>query len=224
VILVVVAAVWASSQRSHDAGPADTTSPSDVTAIGTASAFVHALSSFDVRRAGRLLAPGATFTGSVNTKGWVPTIRFFRDTGGQITPDPCYVLSSTPANTIVDCPYSYQLMRSGELGLGPYTGSTFEITTEHGRVTEVNVDHETDSNDFGSQMWLPFAAWIDTFHHRDGATMYPGWPQQHHWPVTKEAIRLWSERTRQFVRYAQHMCSTPRGHHTAVCAGQPQRG
>jgi hypothetical protein len=193
--------------------------------MATATGFVDALSSFDVARARHLLAPGATFSGAVDGRSWAEVMRFFHETGGRIIPDPCFVLDQTSPRTVVDCPYSYQLMRSGDLGLGPYAGSTFEITTRNGRVTHVDMDHETDTNGWSSQMWTPFATWIDTFHHRDGAAMYPDWPQQHHWPATDQAIRLWSERTRQFVHYARHLCSTTHQSASApLCAGRPQGG
>jgi hypothetical protein len=220
-LVAAAAAVWATSQRPHNVAPAQKLSRSDTVAIRTASDFVDALSLFNVSQARRLLAPGATFTGAVDTRHWEVVMRFFQKTGGQIIPDPCAVLNRTGAEIVVNCPYEYQLMRSGELRLGPYTGSTFEITTRNGRVTHVNMYHATDANGFSTQMWSPFATWIDTFHHRDGAKMYPDWPRQGHWPATDQAIRLWSERTRQFVRYARHLCS--HSHQSifgAVCAGQ----
>jgi hypothetical protein len=74
-------------------------------------------------------------------------------------------------------------------------------------------------------MWTPFATWIDTFHHQDGPKMYPDWPQQGHFPNTNQAIRLWALRTRQFVRYVQHICpTTHQSVFTAACSGQRQGG
>jgi len=225
VLVVAGAAVWAWSQRGHTSTSVNHQSGSEATAMQTATGFVDALSSFDVPRARHLLAPGATFSGAVDSRSWAEVMRFFHQTGGRIIPDSCFVLDQTSLKTVVDCPYSYQLMRSGDLGLGPYTGSTFEITTRNGQVTHVYMDHETDTNGWSSQMWTPFATWIDTFHHHDGATMYPDWPRQHHWPATNQAIRLWSERTRQFVHYARHLCSTTHpSPFAAVCSGQPQGG
>jgi hypothetical protein len=232
VALVVAAGViGAVTIRPHDdnsAGPAATpTTPSPFHSyfdsyLKTATDFVDALSSFNLPQARRLLAPGATFTGGMDTKSWPEDMRFFQQTGGQILPGRCHVLQrGLPENLVVGCPYSYQLMRSAALGLGPYTGSHLQLTFGSRRITQVNVDHETDTNGWSTQMWLPFAAWIDRFHHRDGHKMYPDWPQQHHFPATNQEIRLWSERTRQFVRYVRHLCNTPRGDHAAVCSGQP---
>jgi hypothetical protein len=224
VVLLVAGIVWSASQRPHDAQAGPRPPEPAASDIRTATRFVGALSLFDLHRVRELLAPGATFTGAVDTGQWALAMRFFHETGGQILPGPCYALSQASSEAVVDCPYRYQLMRSGDLGLGPYTGSNFEITTRDGRVTAVNMDHETDTNGWSTQMWMPFAAWIDSFHHADGAMMYPDWPQQHHWPATKQAIRLWSLRTRQFVQYVHHLCSTPRGQHAAVCSGEPHAG
>jgi hypothetical protein len=229
VLALVGGLIWSGSRRppASPQGPsvAQPTSSYFQSYINTATAFVDALSSFDLPRARRLLAAGATFTGGMDTKGWVEDMRFVQQTGGQFLPGRCHVLQRGLPETIkVDCPYSYQLMRSGDLGLGPYTGSHVQLTFGPRRITQVNIDHETDTNGWSAQMWMPFAAWVDRFHRSDGPRMYPDWPQQHHWPTTDRAIRLWSLRTRQFVRYARHLCSTPRGHHAAVCSGQRHGG
>jgi hypothetical protein len=224
VLIATAAAVWASSRPPRDTEPTHTPSPSETAALATASAFVDAFARFDVPRARRLLAPHYRFSGAADNRGWPAVSHFFHETG-QIRASRCLVVHRPEPGVVVDCPYRYQLMRSGELGLGPYRGSYFEIATQHGQITHINMHHETDTNGWSSQMWTPFATWVDTFHHADGAKMYPDWPQQGHWPATDAAIRLWSERTRQFVRYARHLCRTT--HQTvfgAVCAGQPQGG
>jgi hypothetical protein len=226
VVLVAAAvAVWTSHQSDTSPEPASKLSHSDRVAIRTATGFVDAFHFFNPHQARRLLAPGATLGGAVTTQDWPATMRFFRETGGEISPRKCHILRRTRAETIVRCPYTYQLMRSGDLGLGPYAGSYFRITTRGQRITQVNMHHQTSTNSFHDQMWAPFAAWIETLHHRDGAEMYPDWPNQGHWPATDQAIRLWSQRTRQFVRFARHSCrSTHQSVFGGVCVGQQPGG
>jgi hypothetical protein len=226
VVVLTVASIWSVKE-----GPPDTkTGPAHAYPtfslfrpyLRTASRFVGALSSFHLHQARELLAPAATFTGAVDTESWARVMRFFHETGGQIVPGQCHQLGRgrVPEEITVSCPYRYQLLRSGDLGLGPYGGSHFQITFGPRRITHVTMEHETDTNGFSTQMWTPFAIWVHTFHHADGAKMYPDWPQAHHWPATNQAIRLWSQRTRQFVQYARHLCSTPRGDFAALCSAR----
>jgi hypothetical protein len=227
VVLVAAGAVWVSSRHHPDTvGPTHKLSRAERVAIHTATSFVDAIHFYNLPQARRLLAPGATFAGALSAKGWPETMRFFQDTGGQIDPGTCRLSNRVgQPGIMVDCPYSYQLMRSADLGLGPYTGSHFRISTRRARVIRVYMWHRTDTNGWSRQMWTPFATWIDTFHHQDGPRMYPDWPKQGHFPDTNQAIQLWAHRTRQFVHYLRHICpTTHQSVFTAACSGQRQGG
>jgi hypothetical protein len=218
-----VVAVWAWGQRTHSVEPAGLPSRSDAAAIRTASSFVDAFASFDAGRSRDLLTPGAQISGATDRADWASTNSFFKAAGGRILPQRCVVTERASRTTTVSCPFDYQLLRSADLALGPYTGSYFVLTTRAGLIT--HVDMEYDYTIFHDQVWEPFAAWIDAYHRADGARMYPGWPAQDQWgPGNAASNRLWSERTREFVRYARHLCATPTGTYAALCTGIRHQG
>jgi alpha-acetolactate decarboxylase len=86
--------------------------------------------------------------------------------------------------------------RSGELGLGPFGGGSFELVVRDGKI--VNASQYWEIEKFSPQVWEPFAKWVSTAHAEDAAVMYTA---ESHTNVrlTEESIRLWELRTREYV-------------------------
>jgi hypothetical protein len=183
----------------------------DAAAVRTANDFVHAFASADVPRAKALLTPQAPTTGDLDGKDWASVSRYFQAAEGRFSfAQPCRVVTRTGAETTVRCPYRYQLLGSARLGLGPYRGSYFEVVTKRDRVTLAFMHFEY-RNGFNTQVWAPFATWMNTAHPHDAAQMYPDWPLDSQWGYTRRALQLWSQRTRDYVDHVRSTCAaTPR--------------
>jgi hypothetical protein len=103
-------------------------------------------------------------------------------------------------DTFVTCPYDFHALRSDEIGLGPYTGSTFTFTVRDGAI--VRADTGLNFLDaFSPQMWEPFAAWVSETYPEDASVMYTD-AGLTDYALTEEAIRLWEKRTREYVGVA----------------------
>lgn len=221
-LAVAAVAIWVGGAPLRQHEPAHRPAhPSDVAAIRAATGFVDAFAGFDVPRARGWLTRGATTTGAL-AENWAALNRFFAATGGQIILQPCRVLARAADGTHVTCRFRYQLLGSAELGRGPYGGSLFDITTRHGRVSGAFMYFEY-RNGFSAQMWSPMATWMNRTHPHDAAVMYTDWPQDTEWQLTGPSIRLWSQRTHDFVRFIERACSSARtpglGLGPAACTG-----
>jgi hypothetical protein len=96
------------------------------------------------------------------------------------------------------CDVDYHAIRSRELGRGPFTGAQWDIVVEDGMITSSVPTWPYITNGFSAQMWEPFQRWVASAHPQDVVVMYdpaaasPG-------QMTDEAIRLWEQRTREWV-------------------------
>jgi hypothetical protein len=52
---------------------------------------------------------------------------------------------------------------------------------------------------FSPQMWEPFATWVSTTYAKNVAVMYQGGVTTN-FRLTKESIRLWEQRTKDYVK------------------------
>ena len=93
-------------------------------------------------------------------------------------------------------------IRSDEIGLGPYTGNSWDLTVRNGKITSAGAVWDFMANGFSKQMWEPFAQWVSSTHPADMAVMYPdgtfGAPG-----LSDASIRLWNERSREYVATVQ---------------------
>jgi hypothetical protein len=191
-------------------GGQNTTTPLDapeVTAKDIATSFLEAYGAFDAERAISYLAAEADITGmttSVGPGAVGGTVKEFRllisylDAEGykQIL-DPCEELSSSAASgTSFRCTFDFHALGSDEIGLGPYSGSYFDLTVLDGQIVRASKFFSTEG--FSAQMWEPFANWVSTAYPEDAAVMYD---DDTHSGVrlTEESIRLWDRHTREYV-------------------------
>ena len=207
--IVVVAAIVATAgvivARSLDAGPTQPAGrsspsprPSDPNAVGVATRFAEAFGAFDAVGVISHLADDPVIRLEATSPEELPLLLSFWKAMGyeQILDGPCAVTSSFAAGTLVRCPFDFHAIRSDEIGLGPYSGSYWDLTVRDGEI--VIVSQHLEIGTFSGEMWEPFAAWVAENHPEDGAAMYNG--DYTNFQLTEESIRLWRQRTRDYVR------------------------
>jgi hypothetical protein len=82
------------------------------------------------------------------------------------------------------------------MGLGPFSGSSFELTVLDGKIVRASQNLET--REFSPQVWEPFAAWVSAAYPEDTAVMYEDETlrtERH----TEASIRLWEQHTREYA-------------------------
>jgi hypothetical protein len=185
--------------------PLDGPSPTGITTIDqaatkAASNFAGALSTLDTERALALLAPGADIAGLTGTGSsasdleqdfaWLGATGFTPEFG------PCQQQVQGTSGTIVTCPFSFHGLRSDEIGVGPFGGSTLSVTVVDGRIVKASEYIEVE--EFSPQMWEPFADWVSATYPKDAAVMYTqGLSMESH---SDESNRLWEQHLKEYAR------------------------
>jgi hypothetical protein len=200
-VAVVVAGTWWFSQSESQSGLPPVNEPTQLVpepqAQSIATTFVEAYAAFDVPRARSVLADdGASFALGAD---WRQFNAFLEASGASLLLEPCVPIDTTVAGTTMRCSFAYHALRSGELGRGPFTGSSFDLTVAEDRIVAASMNFEFASNGFSSRMWEPFAAWVSETHPKDAAIMYADWPDSSEQRMTPAALDLWSENTRAYV-------------------------
>ena len=160
-----------------------------------ATGFVEAYGAFDVEQAMTYLADDAT----IAVLGAQDDLRLLSSwleaTGYQQIVDPCEGVGNSASGSI-RCAFAFHALRSGELGRGPFGGSSFDLVVRDGKIVHASQDWEIEK--FSPQVWEPFANWVSTVHPKDAAVMYQ---DDSHSGVrlTEESIRLWELRTLEYV-------------------------
>jgi hypothetical protein len=160
-----------------------------------ATGFVEAYGAFDVEQATTYLADDAT----IAVLGAQDDLRLLSSwleaTGYQQIVDSCEEVGNAASGSI-SCTFAFHALRSGELGRGPFRGSSFDLVVRDGKIVHASQDWEIEK--FSPQVWEPFANWVSTVHPEDAAVMYQ---DDSHSGVrlTQESIRLWEVRTLEYV-------------------------
>jgi hypothetical protein len=195
------------SDSSTATAPADapaTASPADPAAEEVATGFLEAYAAFDVNQAMTYLADDADFSGLVNSVGpfvseaTVDDLRLHvalleAESYKQLL-HPCENLANSTSGTDLRCRFDYHILRSDEIGLGPYSGSYFDFTVRDGEI--VHVSEMMAINEFSPQMWEPFRAWVATTYPEDAKVMYAGGGAA----FTEESIALWKQRSQEYAK------------------------
>jgi hypothetical protein len=168
----------------------------DTNATEVATRFLEAFAAFDVDQANAYLADDATIASLSGNDDLRLLMSYLEATGYEQILDPCEEVGDSVSGTNVRCPFAFNGLRSGELGLGPYPGGEFDLVVRDGEIVRVSQDWETE--EFSPQTWEPFADWVSTTHSEDALVMYT---DGSHSGVllTEESIRLWERRTRDYV-------------------------
>jgi hypothetical protein len=188
-------------------GDQPTVSPADTRAEEVATGFVEAYGAFDADQAIIYLADDADISElmtSVGAQGVEGTLEEFRllislmeAEGYQQMLDSCEATGSFSFGTNVRCTFDFHLLRSDEIGLGPFSGSAFDLAVRDGEIVGAEMFFEVD--EFSPRMWEPFASWVSTAYPEDAAVMYEDGTYSGA-RLTEDSIRLWELRSREYVQ------------------------
>lgn len=170
-----------------------------------ASSFLGTYGAFDTERAVTYLADDADISrliGSVGAKGVEGTLEEFRllvslleATGYKQTLIACEELRDSAFGTRVLCTSDYHNFRSDEIGRGPFSAVSFDLTVRDGEVVRARQDFGVE--EFSTQMWDPFARWVSKAYPKDATVMYEDGGGGIR--LTEESIGLWERHTRDYV-------------------------
>jgi hypothetical protein len=173
----------------------------ETTALEVATGFVDAYGAFDVEQAITYLAADADIApliGSMGTPGVQGTLEEFRlfislleAQGYQQMLDSCEEQAAA-----VRCTFDFHLIRSDEVGLGPFSGSYFDLTVRDGQIARASKQWGTE--EFSPLMWEPFASWVSTAYPEDAPVMYAEGNFSAA-RLSNESIRLWEQLSREYV-------------------------
>jgi len=178
-----------------------TSQPAAASPVQIATAFAEAYRSYDADGAASYLTDDALQEFAGDMGGLRLQLRQAEAAGFTYLLDTCEEQDSSPPGTSVRCTYDYHGIRSDEIGLGPYSGSWFDITVLEGEIVSVSDHIVFLENGFSDQMWEPFAAWVEKTYPEDGAIMYENWPSIFMAQFTDESIELWEQRSREYVEF-----------------------
>jgi hypothetical protein len=77
----------------------------------------------------------------------------------------CQEQGSSATVTNLRCTFDFHLLRSDEIGRGPYSGSYFDLIVRDGEIAHVSNYLEIEK--FSPQMWEPFVGWVFRIYPRD---------------------------------------------------------
>jgi len=200
VIGVVAIGVFLATRGGQDTiTPADDPSkvdPVGATAERVATAFLQAYGATDADQAIAYLADGVVPTVGVETlEEFRLLLSLLEAQGYSQLGESCDAAVSLPSGTRVRCTFDFHAIRSDEIGLGPFIGSSADLFVLDGEILDASIDLEI--GEFGPQMWEPFSAWVAENYPEDGAVMYND--SYTDYRLTEASIRLWELRTREYV-------------------------
>lgn len=174
--------------------------------VEVATSFLEAYGTFDAEEAITYLADDADITkliGSVGAQGVKGTPEEFRRlvslgeaTGYKQTLISCEELGSSADSTRVHCTSDYHNFRSDEIGRGPFSAVSFDLTVRDGEIIRARQDFGVE--EFSPQMWEPFARWVSKAYPKDALVMYEDGGTSGV-RLTEESIRLWERHIRDYV-------------------------
>jgi hypothetical protein len=185
--LVIVSCSSADQNTTAETPPGD--------AVDVAADFIKARDAWDSAKATTLLAPDAVLDDWVDTvEDYPDTMAYFRATDSRFTLGECRQ-TNTGQPAEVSCTYTYENAWTNALGVGPYSGSSFEFVIADGLIQDLA--NNFDSSGFSDDVWDVFNSWIRLNHNPDLLVMYPdGCCTPSHTP---EAVVLWERYTNEFV-------------------------
>ncbi|HLM18433.1 MAG TPA: hypothetical protein VK549_11475 [Acidimicrobiia bacterium] len=204
-VVLVALGTWLSSDRA--ATNASATGPSTGEAAAVAARFLRAYGELDVDRAIDVLADDADLSllirsiGADGVEGTVQEFRWYvelleawryRQSLGTCDP-----LEGSAPDTVIRCGFDYDFLGSDDLGFGPYTGSSVDVTVRDGEVVAVSKFWAFDR--FSREMWEPFSEWIAAGHPGAASQMYED-PSRRGVQLDRGSIRRWAHYTDAYVR------------------------
>ncbi len=172
--------------------------PSDAEqAVRIAQDFVEARDSWDGEAVRSLVADDAVIDGFVSTPDeYLTNVDYERVTGWRFTQPECTATVVGPP-VEVTCTYTMQNAWSQALGVGPFTGSSFDFVIADGQIEQIS--HDFDFSRFSPQVWEVLKAWVRSNHPDDFDVMFD-LSGANDVPIkTPEAVALWEQHTIEFV-------------------------
>jgi hypothetical protein len=170
-----------------------------------AADFLRAFAAFDPDAAGTYLAHGAS-TGDIiseDVQDYAQAIALYQAWGYEQQLGSCYQAGATATAMEVRCPFTYQLLGSGELGFDPFDGSNFTVTVDNQTGLITKVDSTWLSGEFARSVADPFTEWVTTTHPEAEAQItVNGQPA-----LTPESLALWAQYRQEYVQYV--LANTP---------------
>jgi hypothetical protein len=186
VVVVLIAALLIIQSR--DEAPANQ-------AESVATGFLEAYGAFDVAKAKTYLADDATIASMTERDDLRLLLSYLEATGYRQILNDCEGAGNSDSGSI-RCTFDFHGLRSGEIGRGPFGGSSFDLFVHDGKIVRAKQDWGIEK--FSPQMWEPFAGWVSTAHPKDVAVMYTD-ESHSNVRLTEESVRLWDARTREYV-------------------------
>jgi hypothetical protein len=175
--------------------------PADAEEVRVAMGFLEAFGAFDAERARTYLADYADIRGMTEGKGveGLSLMTSFLEAQGYQQMITSCRAGTFASDTNVHCEFDFHAIRSDEIGLGPFSGSYFDVTVRDGEISRASMSWEIEK--FSPQMWEPFRDWVSATYPKDFAVMYIEGGSN--FRLTEESIRLWEQRTREYVQEVQ---------------------
>lgn len=173
--------------------------PVDPAATEVATSFVQAVGAFDADLAASYLTGSAELPEGLGPEDLPLLISLYEAQGYEQLLDPCRVTGTSASGTAVECPFDFHIIRSDEVGRGPYHGSSWKITVSDGEISYAVQDWDIEK--FSPQMWEPFADWVRETSPKDFNVMYVD--RGSNMRITEDSVRLWEEYSKRYVREVQ---------------------
>jgi hypothetical protein len=185
--------------RVEDATTAGPAEAPETTADDVATNFVIHYGAFNADQAVSYLADDADLSGLglEGTREFRLLLSFLEAQGYKQMLTSCEETGSLASGSVVRCSFDFHLIRSDEIGRGPFTGSYLDLTVRDGEIVRASVYWEIEK--FSPRMWEPFASWVSTTYPEDAAVMYTDGTYSNY-RLTEESIRLWEKRSREYVK------------------------
>ncbi|MCP3973655.1 MAG: hypothetical protein GY720_04100 [bacterium] len=169
--------------------------------VEIAETFIDVRSPTDAATAVALLAPGAVIEHGIagDVEGYEATLDWSLAIGDRRLAIDCTEAVFTGASAAITCAYDYSNAWSQALGVGPFSGNTFDFVIADGQILELR--HTVGIlNDYSPQVWEVFTGWLTSNHLSDRLTMIRTVSDGTQFPIpTPESIALWDQYTQEFV-------------------------
>ena len=172
-----------------------------------ATDFLRSFAAFDAEGAGAYLADGASTEGIIgeDVQDYAQAIALYQAWGYEQQLGSCFQAGATATALEVRCPFAYQLLGSGELGLGPFDGSHFTVTVDNQSGLITKVDSTWLTGDFARNVTDPFTEWLTATHpDAEAQITVAGQPV-----LTPESLALWEQYRTEYVQYVLGNTPTP---------------
>jgi hypothetical protein len=209
--VLAVVVILATRPGQDEGAPAGQPTTDVATPAGeVARSFLAAYGDLDVDEATTYLADDADIAELTSSVGYASTAVVVQQTpeafrlhmsllqavGYKQESESCDEPTSSASGALIRCTFDFHFLRSDEIGLGPFTGSSILLRVENGEITRASISWGIE--EFSQQLWEPFADWVATTHPRDASIMYADetYSSAH---LSDRSIRLWERRTREYV-------------------------